>query len=250
MTASPDPDEPGGASPPRRSGAKLLLAGIALAGLAALGWYVYEQTGGPDGAVRELPLIKAEEGPVKMRPDDPGGMVVPNQDMLVYDMVTGEGETFERLLPPPEEPLPPPAPPEPEAQPEPPPEPPAPKAEPAPAPEPAPEPAPAPKPAESKAPATASTPPAEEEKAAAGPHLVQLASFRKISQADGAWRRLVKSNRDLLGAYTARVERADLGDGKGVYFRLRVGPFANRAEAAALCARLKAREVDCIVVRR
>ncbi len=241
MTASPDPDEPGGASPPRRSGAKLLLAGIALAGLAALGWYVYGQTGGPDGAVRELPLIKAEEGPVKMRPDDPGGMVVPNQDKLVYDMVTGEseGETFERLLPPPEEPLPPP-------------EPPAPKAEPAPAPEPAsaPEPAPAPKPAESKAPATASTPPAKEEKAAAGPHLVQLASFRKISQADRAWRRLVKSNRDLLGAYTARVERADLGDGKGVYFRLRVGPFANRAEAAALCAKLKAREVDCIVVRR
>ncbi|MCH9021000.1 MAG: SPOR domain-containing protein [Proteobacteria bacterium] len=176
---------------------------------------------------------------MKMRPDDPGGMAVPNQDKLVYDMVAGEteGETFERLLPPPEEPLPPPAPP-------------APKAEPAPVPEPAPEPAPAPKPAESKAPATASTPPAEEEKAAAGPHLVQLASFRKISQADRAWRRLVKSNRELLGAYTARVERADLGDGKGVYFRLRVGPFANRAEAAALCAKLKAREVDCIVVRQ
>ncbi len=244
MTASPDPNEPGGASPPRRSSAKLVSAGIALAGLAALGWYVYEQTGGPDGAVREPPLIKADEGPVKRRPDDPGGMAVPNQDKLVYQMGTGEseGETFERLLPPPEEPLPPPAPPEPEAQPEPP----APKAEPAPAPEPA----PPPKPAESKAPATAPPPPAEEEKAAAGPHLVQLASFRKISEADGAWRRLVKSNRDLLGAYTARVERADLGDGKGVYFRLRVGPFANRAEAAALCARLKAREVDCIVVRR
>ena len=52
MTASPDPDDPGGASPPRRSGAKLVLAGIALAGLAALGWYVYGQ--GPDGAVREV----------------------------------------------------------------------------------------------------------------------------------------------------------------------------------------------------
>ncbi len=239
MTASPDPNGPGGASPPRRSGARLLLAGIALAGLAALGGYVYGQTGGPDGAARELPLIKAEEGPVKTRPDDPGGMAVPNQDKLVYDLVTGEseGETFERLLPPPEEPPPPPAPP-------------APKAEPVPAPEPAPEPAPAPKPAESKAPATAPPPPPKDEKAAAGPHLVQLASFRKISQADRAWRQLVKSNRDLLGAYTARVERADLGDGKGVYFRLRLGPFANQAEAAALCAKLKAREVDCIVVRR
>ncbi len=248
MTASPGPNEPGGALPPRRSGAKLLLAGIALAGLAALVWYVYEQTGGPGDAVRELPLIKAEEGPVKRRPEDPGGMAVPNQDKLVYELGTGEseGETFERLLPPPEEPLPPPVPPEPEAQPETPPEPPAPKAEPAPPPEPA----PAPKPAESKAPATAPPPPAEEEKAAAGPHLVQLASFRKISEADGAWRRLVKSNRDLLGAFTARVERADLGDGKGVYFRLRVGPFARHAEAEALCAKLKAREVDCLVVRQ
>ncbi len=223
MTASPDPNEPGGASPPRRSGAKLLLAGIALAGLAALGWYVYEQRGGTDGAVRELPLIKAEEGPVKRRPDDPGGMAVPNQDKLVYQMGTGEseGDTFERLLPPPEEPLPPPAPPEPETPPE-------------------PQSGTPPKP----------PPPAEDEEAAAGPHLVQLASFRKISQADVAWRRLVKSNRDRLSAYTARVERADLGDDKGVYFRLRLGPFASQAEAAALCAKLKARAVDCIVVRQ
>ncbi|MCH9021083.1 MAG: SPOR domain-containing protein, partial [Proteobacteria bacterium] len=94
MTASPDPIEPGGASPPRRSGARLVLAGIALAGLAALGWYVYGQ--GPDGAARELPLIKAEEGPVKMRPDDPGGMAVPNRDKLVYDAL--EAGTVEPVV--------------------------------------------------------------------------------------------------------------------------------------------------------
>ncbi len=236
---TPDPNEPGGASPPRRNGAKVLWAGIAFAGIAALGWTVYEQTGPPNGAVREVPLIRAEEGPFKKRPEDPGGMAVPNQDKLVYEMLTGEseGETFERLLPPPEEPLPPPSPPEPEAKP--PPEPPAPKAKLAPAPE----------AIESKAPATASPPPAEEKKAAAGPYLVQLASFRKISDAAGAWRRLIKSNGDLLSGLPARVERADLGDDKGIYFRLRAGPFASHAEAKALCAKLKAREVDCIVVR-
>ena len=53
-----------------------------------------------------------------------------------------------------------------------------------------------------------------------------------------------------LGAYpdgkTPDVERADLGD-KGIYYRLRLGPFASRDAAADYCLGLKDRGQDCIV---
>ena len=53
-------------------------------------------------------VIKADEHPIKIRPDDRGGMQVPNQDKLVYGRMENEGEAesakTERLLAPPEEP--------------------------------------------------------------------------------------------------------------------------------------------------
>ncbi len=53
-----------------------------------------------------VPLIRADERPIKVRPDDPGGMQVPNQDKLIYErMEQGEGDSrVERLLPSPEQP--------------------------------------------------------------------------------------------------------------------------------------------------
>ena len=43
-----------------------------------------------DQAVQKLaqvPLIEAEPGPVKRRPLDPGGLPIPNQDMLVFGLL-------------------------------------------------------------------------------------------------------------------------------------------------------------------
>ena len=77
-----------------------------------------------------------------------------------------------------------------------------------------------------------------------------LPIFRAIDDVERAWRKAIKKNSDLLSAHTAQVVRADLGGEKGVYYRLRVGPFAQSATAKSLCAKLKARSVDCIVVRR
>ncbi|CAA7623718.1 SPOR domain-containing protein [Magnetospirillum sp. UT-4] len=52
-----------------------------------------------------IPVIKADERPIKIRPDDRGGMQVPNQDKLVYERMDGESEAkVERLLPTPEQP--------------------------------------------------------------------------------------------------------------------------------------------------
>jgi cell division septation protein DedD len=107
--------------PSRRSGRFLPLA-IALAALVGFGaivWYAYSWGVGqvPN---QVLPVVRAPEGPVKERPENPGGMEVPYQDKLVLNgrMEGNGGEAVERLLPPPETPQPPEAAPEAEGQPE------------------------------------------------------------------------------------------------------------------------------------
>ncbi len=60
-----------------------------------------------------MPLIRADETATKTRPNQPGGMAIPDQDKLVYDQGRGQPHV-EKLLPPPETPLPRPAPAEPE----------------------------------------------------------------------------------------------------------------------------------------
>lgn len=102
--------------PPRRSRALgIFVASFALAAFAGVVWYAYDQ-GLRRGTETTAPLIKADPRPAKLRPDQPGGLQVPNQDKLVYEaMRPGDGETpkVERLLPPPERPMAPPPPPPP-----------------------------------------------------------------------------------------------------------------------------------------
>ena len=123
-SSRPNPD-----ARPRSQRRRLLAPILAVVGLMvffAIVWFAWSssQTTTGEGG---MPLIKADNAPVKMRPEQPGGMAVPHQDKLIYDRLkadTGNTETaaVERLLPPPENPLPrPEAPPPPEAIEEPPP---------------------------------------------------------------------------------------------------------------------------------
>ena len=73
---------------------------VVLAGFVGAVWYAYNW-GLEDGGRMEVPLIKAEDSPVKVKPDDPGGLKVPNQETLVLNQ-DGSGEDslqVERLLP-------------------------------------------------------------------------------------------------------------------------------------------------------
>jgi cell division septation protein DedD len=82
-----------------------------VAAAAAFGgviWFAYRnahntQSGAP-------PLIKAETGPIKIKPADPGGKEIPFQDSTVYDRLGQKGPgtqkpTMEKILPPPETPV-------------------------------------------------------------------------------------------------------------------------------------------------
>ncbi len=77
--------------------------------------------------------------------------------------------------------------------------------------------------------------------------LVQIGAVQDESAAAGEIARLTKRNPDILAELSGIVVRADLGD-KGVWYRMRVGPFATRAAADGVCGQLKAVDVGCFVV--
>jgi len=271
-------DEPGGDGPQEiyhpervRPGQRRLVAaglsGVALVAFAAIVWYAYSE-GKRVGSEGIAPLIVADGGPVKVRPEKPGGMAVPHRDKTVYSRIApdeAEGKV-ERLLPPPEVPLPrriappPAAPPRttdaPAAEakiPEPP--------KPAPAASEAKAPAVPPKTAvpKAEAPTVAAKPPAPPAPktsaptapapaTASGGYLVQLASLRDRKAANTAWERIKRQHAGLLGNLGPDIARVDLG-AKGVWYRVRAGGLADAAAANRLCDALKARKQPCLVVR-
>ena len=83
---------------------------------------------------------------------------------------------------------------------------------------------------------------------AAGDYFVQLASVKSDQSARQEWVRLRKGHAELFGDLALDVQRADLG-GRGIFYRIRTGPFPNRATAQDMCAQIKAAKLGCLVVR-
>jgi len=233
------PQREGEGGLPLRRG--FLAAALTLAVMGAFAgglWFAYQQgrhaAGGADG---DVPLLRADTRPMKVKPDNPGGMPIPDRDKLIYSEAK---PTVERLLPPPEKPLPKPTAPPPSA------------ASPPPI-------AAAPPPAQPASalqqaaaapavkPVAPATPPASTA-AKPGGIRIQLGSLRSEDLARAEWERLKKKNADLLGKLTANTTRADLGD-KGIYYRITAGPVADRPAAERICAELQQRNVGCGIAR-
>jgi len=278
----PNSPEPASAGPKR-----MITAGIALGAVAAFGigiWFAYDQ-GVKRGVSGAPPLVRADQSPTKVAPENPGGMQVPNQDKQIYERLGGSGnapaQQAEKLLPPPERandaprantnvanatsnavapgtaPVTVPTRPAPAAVPNQTP----PNQTTAPTPNAAPRPGtqtaaasatptPAPRTPVQTAPATASAAPAPAASASAGGSAkVQLASLKEQSAAQSTWAALQKKFPSELGSLSASYERVELGD-KGTYYRLQAGPLKDRATAQALCQKLEAGKQGCIVVGR
>lgn len=229
------------------------LAAAMLVG-AALVWGMSRMGGGP----RSVPLIEADPRPFKVRPDDPGGLRVPNQDELIFERNRGPATNGgARLAPEPEgprldalraqvaQPAPrpvAPATPNGAATPG------APNAEaPAgPAPRTA---APQTAPAQPAAPAqTAAAPAARPAPAPGGTIRVQLGALTSEEAARGEWDRLARRHADLLGAFRPQVVRFER-EGQAPLFRLRTGGFADVAAASGFCEQARARSMPCTVIR-
>ncbi len=214
----------------------LRLAGLGVLSVIALGgvlWFGYRALLGSSDA--DLPVVAAPKGDYKVAPKDPGGLDVDHQDVRIYDaLVRGRpGAVPETIGPLPEAPRPV-----------------------VPPPSPAPGPAetgrnaaPMPVPAPRDGGATAAAPPAPRPQAprpapeAASEVFVQLGAFGTDAAAREAWADLKKRNGDLLG----RME-AEFVAGSDVV-RVRAGPVSTPTLAQIVCEQLKARNVDCFIVR-
>jgi hypothetical protein len=245
--------EPGDVEPPRRYGRFAVLVALAVAGVSAAGLWAAWRVAGHHGDDASVPIIRADDRPVKVPPANPGGMEVPDQDLYVLNHQQPADSRVEQLLPPPETPLPRPVPP-PSAVAA---EPSAPVSAPAAAvdapavaaPAAAP-PASAAAPVAAPAVALAAVMPAAPPLvlAAASGFRLQVAAVRSPEVAQQEWARLKRSQADILGPLDVRTVRIDLG-GRGVFYRIEAGPIADAAAAQRDCETLRQRKVGCILVR-
>ena len=237
------PSDDGG--PPWR----MLAIGGGLAAALVVGgavvWGV-SRMGGP----RSVPLIEADPRPFKVRPDDPGGLRVPNQDELIFDRNRGPAQAGgAQLAPEPESPRldalraqvaqPPPRP-VPVA--------PAPSGPVATAAATAPQAAAPQAAAPRSAPAQPAAPAARPAPAPNGSVRVQLGALTSEDAARAEWDRLAHRHPDLLGAFRPQIVRFER-EGQATLFRLRTGGFADVTAARQFCEQASTRNMPCSIVR-
>jgi len=260
----------------------LILTGISLIIFMTAAWFSYKADV-TTVSEEELPVIKADSNSNKIVPSDPGGMVVPNQDKLIYDTISVQKNTpkLERILPSPEEPV------ELSSLP----------SEPT-------EEKPAPKPESTIVSQPASSPKAIEPKAieqapkdndqkileAKAPevkatetkateyklklitedkrskssfsrnesktinntlpkngHFVQLASFKTEKEVKHEWERI--KNRHHLDHLKMYIQTKNLPN-KGIVYRLLVGPINSDSEARLVCKKLITKGQGCFVAKK
>lgn len=207
----------------------------------------------------EVPVITPTPNPVKVVPETPGGMEIPDQDKVIYDRLRQQtlDAKIESLFPEAEQPVAPQVEEEPIA--------PVSQTEEEGGITPAIQAPVEPKPTvaaektekldlpqKTTAPKTTSatkktTPTKKTKTAAAGGEKwsVQLMSSANKSTVQKAWPTLQQKHKALLSGMSYTITEAQIS-GKGTFYRLRVGKFATREQAAALCAKLKARKLDCV----
>ena len=228
-------------------------AAAAVVAIGAAAWLVYDRTPAAPGSA-DVPYVTAEAGPEKIRPQQEGGIEVPNQDIRVYNELNGSkpAQESEVLLPPPEAPVTPPAPA---------------SAEPPTATESAAVPS-VPAPTLDVAPAAGTKAQPDETLAAAaageptasatvsvpvqtatttGAFRIQLAAVKTQDAAQAAWKKILKTNPDVLKGLKLNVVKVDRG-ADGALFRVQGGPFADRDAAESACGKLKQKSQACLVV--
>ena len=255
----------------RRRG-QILTIMVSIAAIASFGsvvWWAHNQDVKSGGRGLEPLVVQAPTTPSRIKPENAGGLVPPNQDKEVYNRIAPGAVPIqpEKLLPAATNPklpanglLPAPAAPKP------------PEAEATKTPTPLQPAAPAatagggptPPPPGATTPATASTPATTDVKPGTtetGPSIaslidnisgptggwrVQVASVKNEDVAKSTWARLQSAHGDVMASLRMQAVRVDLGD-KGVWYRVQAGPLDEK-QAQSVCSTLKTRKTDCVAV--
>jgi cell division protein FtsN len=80
-----------------------------------------------------------------------------------------------------------------------------------------------------------------------GAYVLQIGAYKSQDDADAAWK-AYQAKHPVAAGYSEDVRKADLGD-KGIWYRLRIGSFADKADATALCEKLKANGGACMLAK-
>ena len=244
----------------RRRG-QILTVMVSIAAIASFGsvvWWAHNQDVKAGGRGLEPLVVQAPATPSRIKPENAGGLTVPNQDKEVFNRLQPNTVPAqpEKLLPGSTNPklpaggiLPTPAAPKP------------PDTEVAsktPTPLQAATPASATPGGPTPAPAVTETKPAATE---TGPSIaslidnisgpvggwrVQVASVKNEDVAKSTWARLQSAHGDVMANLRMQAVRVDLGD-KGVWYRVQGGPLDEK-QAQSVCSTLKTRKADCVLV--
>ena len=253
----------------RRRG-QILTVMVSIAAIASFGsvvWWAHNQDVKAGGKGLEPLVVQAPATPARIKPENAGGLVPPNQDKEVFNRVAPGAVPVqpEKLLPTATTPklpangLPAPAAPKPEPEVA---KAPAQSAAPAPAAATPGGPTPAPTPATTTTPTpppvTTTDKPSPTESAPSiaslidnmsgptGGWRVQVASVKNEDIAKSTWARLQAAHGDVLANLRMQPTRVDLGD-KGVWYRVQAGPLDEK-QAQTVCGTLKGRKTDCVTV--
>jgi cell division septation protein DedD len=244
----------------RRRG-QILTVMVSIAAIASFGsvvWWAHNQDVKAGGRGLEPLVVQAPTTPTRMKPENAGGLVPPNQDKEVFNRLAPGTvpNQPEKLLPGavtprlPANGLPIPAAPRP------------PDAEVA---------TKTPTPLQGATPAAVTpggptpAPTVVEPKAAApsesGPSIaslidnisgpvggwrVQVASVKNEDVAKSTWARLQSAHGDVMANLRMQAVRVDLGE-RGVWYRVQAGPLDEK-QAQSVCSTLKTRKADCVLV--
>ncbi len=234
----------------------LMVSVAAIASFGSVVWWAHNQDVKAGGKGLEPLVVQAPTTPTRVKPENAGGFVPPDQDKEVFNRIEpGTVPTQpEKLLPAPVNPrlpangLPTPY---------------VPKSTEADAKTPTPAqpaqpvstagtPPPAATPATTDVkPGTTETGPSiasliENMSGPTGGWRVQVASVKNEDVAKSTWARLQKAHGDLMADLRMQAVRVDLGD-KGVWYRVQAGPLDEK-QAHTICSTLKSRRTDCVPV--
>ncbi|MFZ5783359.1 MAG: SPOR domain-containing protein [Pseudomonadota bacterium] len=241
----------------------LMVSVAAIASFGSVVWWAHNQDVKAGGRGLEPLVVQAPATPSRIKPENAGGLTVPNQDKEVFNRIApGTVPTQpEKLLAAPVTPklpaegLPTPAGPKP------------PDSEVArtptplqaatpaaagagpqsttvPATAPPVTAAPTPAPATETGPSIASL--IENMSGPTGGWRVQVASVKNEDVAKSTWARLQSAHGDVMANLRMQAVRVDLGD-RGVWYRVQAGPLDEK-QAQNVCSTLKRRKADCVTV--
>lgn len=208
---------------------------LGVIGLGAVGWWGVQRLGGTGS----VPVVEADPRPFKIRPDDPGGLRVPNQSEMILERPSHRAQTPAQAGRPATM---------------------APAAEvpnleglraavaPPPAPVPAASPVQAPVQATPAAPAATVTAPGAAQSLFGGRATVQLGALPTADAARAEWDRLARRLPDLFDGRSPSILRFER-DGAAPMFRLRLTGLADNDAAARFCEQVRGRGGACVPVR-